>query len=547
MRDFKPKEQSLGQPVKKRSFPVAMISVLLVVVFIIVLIATSLHQQDIPKQATEPTNDPQKRIVIPLELPLTFLSNDAPQQLAIQLPDESLSVNDDSHAKVMLLSWDTSQTKEQPTPIYENLINEPFTDQRQQVGKTQLNVAQSAANKQPTANQQPTSQQSTAKQSATNQRVTANESLPVKSTKTISHQIRSGENLFVIFKQYGISTQYIHDLLAIRRHAKVLSHIQLGKTIVLTTSKNNELIELQYPIDKLQTLHISEVKDAFVVAVIKQDITRKIQQVSGEIKYSLFSAANKAGISDQLTMKLANIFGWDIDFALDIRTGDRFSVIFESLYVDGKKIGDGEILAAEFMNMGKLFQAVRYVDKLGHASYYTPQGTSLRKAFLRTPVEFSRISSRFYLKRWHPLLHRVKAHRGVDYAAAHGTPIKATGDGIIRHRARKGGYGKTIIIQHGNKYSTVYAHMSRYKKGFRTGSHIRQGQIIGYIGSTGLATGPHLHYEFRVNGVYRNPLTVTLPQAKSITKSQIATFRKTIEPLVSQLENNRPIIVALQK
>jgi murein DD-endopeptidase MepM/ murein hydrolase activator NlpD len=245
-----------------------------------------------------------------------------------------------------------------------------------------------------------------------------------------------------------------------------------------------------------------------------------------------------------MTMELAGIFGWDIDFALDIRKGDQFTVLYEELYLDGERIGNGDILAAEFINQGRRYQAVRYTDAGGKTDFYSLDGKSMRKAFLRTPVEFSRISSGFSLGRKHPILNKIRAHKGVDYAAATGTPIKATSNGKIVHRGKKGGYGNTIIIQHGTKYSTLYAHMSKFRGGLKTGSHVKQGQVIGYIGSSGLATGPHLHYEFRVDGVHRDPLKVKLPGSEPLDSKYLADFSRKAESLLAQLDLVRNVQVA---
>ncbi len=235
-------------------------------------------------------------------------------------------------------------------------------------------------------------------------------------------------------------------------------------------------------------------------------------------------------------MELAAIFGWDVDFALDIRAGDSFTVVYEELYLNGEKLRDGDILAAEFNNRGKRYRAIRYQDPRGRTEYYSPDGKNMRKAFLRTPVAFTRISSRFSLGRKHPILHHIRAHKGVDYAAPRGTPIKATGDGKIVFRGRKGGYGNTIIIQHGGRYSTLYAHMSRFARSLRTGRRVRQGQVIGYVGSTGLATGPHLHYEFRINGAHHNPLTVRLPDASPLPRKYRRNFKASTAPYLAQLD-----------
>ena len=219
-------------------------------------------------------------------------------------------------------------------------------------------------------------------------------------------------------------------------------------------------------------------------------------------------------------MELADILGWDIDFALDIRRGDEFYIMFEEKFLEGEKVDNGNILLAQFINQGKEITAIRYENESEEVDYFNPDGLSMRKTFRRNPLDIVRITSRFNLKRKHPVLHKIRAHRGVDYAASTGTPIRATGDGKVINARRKGGFGNTVIIQHGQKYNTLYAHLSKYGKGIKEGRYVKQGQIIGYVGSTGLATGPHLHYEFRVNGVHRNPLTVSLPSAKPIKASE---------------------------
>ena len=235
-------------------------------------------------------------------------------------------------------------------------------------------------------------------------------------------------------------------------------------------------------------------------------------------------------------MEMAEIFGWDIDFSLDIRAGDEFLVLYEELYENGDKVGDGNILAAEFINQKKSYRAVRYENPNGRVAYFAPDGLSMRKAFLRSPVKFGRVSSRFNLKRLHPVLHKIRAHRGVDYAAPRGTPIRASGDGKVIFVGRKGGYGRTVMLRHGSTYTTLYAHMNGYAKGVRSGRRVNQGQVIGYIGSSGLATGPHLHYEFRVRGVHRNPLTVKLPQAAPVPREHKHDFIEKTRSFVTQLD-----------
>jgi murein DD-endopeptidase MepM/ murein hydrolase activator NlpD len=255
----------------------------------------------------------------------------------------------------------------------------------------------------------------------------------------------------------------------------------------------------------------------------------------GEIDSSLFEAGATAGIGDRTTMDMAGIFEWDIDFIQDVREGDTFTVIYEELWRDGVKLRDGEIVAAEFVNQGKSFRAARFRDESGRASYFTPEGRSVRKAFIRAPLNFTRISSNFNPNRRHPVLNTIRAHRGVDYAAPTGTPIRAAGEGKVLFRGVQGGYGNTIVLQHGGNITTLYGHLSRFGNA-RAGGRVRQGDVIGYVGKSGLATGPHLHYEYRVNGVHRNPRTVALPPADPIAADQQTEFTVATEPLWRQLD-----------
>ncbi len=356
--------------------------------------------------------------------------------------------------------------------------------------------------------------------------------------------IKNGDTVAGIFSRLGLSPQQLQALLEQDGAARNLKKIYPGQKLRVITSAQNELEKLVYQIDKLSTLEITRNGDKFDVSTAHRTPEQRTMHATGIIDSSLFMAASKAGISDKLIMELAGIFGWDIDFALDIRKGDRFTILYEDQYIDGEFIGHGNILAAEFINNDKPFHAIRYTDSGGKTDYYSLDGKSMRKAFLRTPVEIARISSRFNLKRRHPVLNKIRAHKGVDYAAPRGTPIRATGDGKIVHRGRKGGFGNTVILQHGSKYTTLYAHLSKYRKGQRVGKRVKQGQIIGYIGSTGLATGPHLHYEFRVNGAHRDPLRVKLPGAKPLQKKYLTDFNDKAQNLLAQLDLVRNIRVA---
>jgi murein DD-endopeptidase MepM/ murein hydrolase activator NlpD len=358
--------------------------------------------------------------------------------------------------------------------------------------------------------------------------------------------VQAGDSLARIFSRREIPARQLHELIASSKEAKKLTHIYPGQKIRMRTTAERGLMELVYEIDALNQLHVIREDDTFRTQLVEREPERRTAKAEANIEDNLFLAAQKARLPENIIMELAGIFGWDIDFALDIRKGDRFALLYEELYLDGDRIGTGDILAAEFVNRDKVYQAVRYTDERGHTDYYDPTGRSMRKDFLRTPVDFTRISSRFSLGRKHPILNRIRAHRGVDYAAPTGTPVKATGNGKIVLRGRKGGYGNTIVVRHGSTYSTLYAHLSRFASGLKTGSRVRQGQIIGYVGSTGLATGPHLHYEFHVNGVHRNPLTVKLPPAAPLPKQYREDFKLTSESLLAELKLAKTPTVALR-
>jgi len=348
-------------------------------------------------------------------------------------------------------------------------------------------------------------------------------------------KVKSGDNMASIFSRLGISASTLHSILHINQSTRRFAQIRPGNILRFQLDDQTTLHQLLYPYDIAKSLHIQKAGTTYSAKTLTKTLETRIAHASAKIESSLFLAGQAAGLSDNMTMRIANIFGWDVDFALDIRNGDHFTVIYEEIYLDDKKLKDGNILAAEFHNNGKSFRAIRYKDSSGYAQYYSPNGMSMRKAFLRSPVEFSRISSRFSLGRKHPILNKIRAHKGVDYAARRGTPIKSTGDGKIIFKGNKGGYGKTIIIKHGSAYSTLYAHMRSYNKKSRVGSRVKQGQVIGYIGSSGLATGPHLHFEFRVNGAHRNPLTVRLPKASPLPKKYREDFEDKANKMVAQL------------
>jgi len=360
----------------------------------------------------------------------------------------------------------------------------------------------------------------------------------------ITTKIKRGDSLAAIFKRHKLNAGELHRIMKLDKETRQLRNIQPGQIIRLQIDDDNAIQILAYDINKFETLAIHRDGDNFVSSYHHKDVEKRVNHAAGTIQSSLFEAGGDAGLSVQLTMELAYIFGWDVDFALDIRKDDQFTVMYEEHFLEGNKVNEGPIVAAEFINQGKVYRAIRYTDASGRSDYYSPKGLSMRKAFLRTPVDFRRISSRFG-KRKHPVLNRMRLHKGVDYTAPRGTPIRASGDGKVVHKGRKGGYGRAVILKHGGRYSTLYAHMNSYKRGIRVGKRIKQGQVIGYVGSSGRATGPHLHYEFRVNGVHRNPLTVRLPNAQPINKRYKQAFIDHANAILAQLEMHTKTNIAL--
>ncbi len=350
--------------------------------------------------------------------------------------------------------------------------------------------------------------------------------------------VRSGDNLAAVFKRAGLTPRDVHEVVNADQPANQLTRIFPGDEIYLQVTPDGELLGLRYAMDETRTLHLERGGDGGLATRVETiTLERRVAEAEGRIESSLYNAGLEAGLDDRLIMELAGIFGWDIDFALDLRRNDNFVVVYEELYRDGRKVRNGNILAAEFVNRGERFRALRYETAEGESNYYTPDGRSMRKAFLRTPTDFTRVSSEFNPNRVHPVYGTKRPHRGTDYAAPPGTPIKAAGDGKIIERGRKGGYGNTVVLKHGTRYTTLYAHMRGFARGHSVGDRVKQGEIIGYVGSTGLSTGPHLHYEFRVDGVHRNPRTVDLPEAEPIAERYRADFDQSTEALIAQLDS----------
>jgi murein DD-endopeptidase MepM/ murein hydrolase activator NlpD len=360
---------------------------------------------------------------------------------------------------------------------------------------------------------------------------------------TIEVIVSRNDTLDAIFRRMALDTA---DLAAIRQLPGIrqsLDFLKPGDAIKVTHA-DGAIRELTRKVSETQTLTVVRKDEGFAAKMIDNPVETRIRTATASIDSSLFQAAEAAAISDTVALKLANVFAWDIDFVLDIREGDRFTAVYEQIYQDGKYLRDGEVLAAEFVNAGKVYRAVRFVSDTGHAGYYSPDGAPMRKAFLRAPVEFTRVSSGFNPHRLHPILNLIRGHMGIDYAAPTGTPVHAAGDGRVAFAGRRGGYGNAIILAHSNSVSTLYGHMSRFAKLARVGTRVQQGDVIGYVGMTGLATGPHLHYEYLVNGVHKNPQTVQLVGAEPLRAAALAKFRDAVAPLLADLPTQTAPAVA---
>ncbi len=352
-------------------------------------------------------------------------------------------------------------------------------------------------------------------------------------------RVRAGDSLARIFKRVSLPPGDLAAVLESGSLSAALKRIYPDNELRFITSSDGRLMKLSYAVDRLHTLEFARQDTHFVARRITRKADVATAYKHGTIDQSLFATSQRIGLSDAVTLRLAQIFQWDVDFVLDIRNGDEFSMLFEETYVNDEFVGYGKILAAEFINRATRYRAVYYVDASGRGDYYSASGESMRKAFLRAPVEFSRISSNFNLRRFHPIQKRVMPHRGIDYVAPTGTPILAAGDGRVVSATRTVPNGNYIVVQHGNSIQTKYLHLSKFGRGIRSGSRVSQGQVIGYVGATGWATAPHLHYEFLVNGTHRNPRTVALPKAQPVPASELARFRTQSVALLAQLDSHR--------
>ena len=359
--------------------------------------------------------------------------------------------------------------------------------------------------------------------------------------------VAKGDTLSTLFQKVGLPASAVAEVMASDTQASQFSKLRHGQMLEFELGPDGQLQSLHTKLSDLETIRLSRAATGFAFERETNKPVMREAYAHGVITSNLSVAAQRAGLSHKQVSDLAAIFGYDIDFAQDIRHGDEFEVIYEQRVLKGRVVGTGNILSARFVSRGKSYTAVRYTSKQGTTNYYTAAGDSMRKAFVRSPVDFARISSRFSGGRKHPILNKIRAHQGVDYAAPRGTPIKATGDGKIFMAGRKGGYGNVVIIQHGKTYRTLYGHMQGFAKGIRNGVAVRQGQVIGYIGTTGLSTGPHVHYEFQVNGVHVDPLGQKLPMADPIAKAERGRFMQQSQPLMARMEQEKATMLASKR
>lgn len=350
-------------------------------------------------------------------------------------------------------------------------------------------------------------------------------------------KVRGGDTLARILTSRGHAPLTVHNIVESGPAARELASIKAGATLNVATDTQGELREITYAPDPYRVVNVRRNENgAFESTVVEKPTVTVTRFAEGVVEESLFGAGKQAGVSDTVILEMADAFGYDIDFALEVQQGDTFRVMYEEILVDGVRVRDGLVLAAEFVNRGTTYRAVHYKTADGRSGYYTPEGMAMRRAFLRTPVDFARISSRFSRARMHPVLHTMRAHKGVDYAAARGTPVKATADGSIQYAGNKGGYGRVVILRHGNQQTTLYAHLDRFAQNVRSGGRVKQGQVIGYVGASGLASGPHLHYEFQVNGRHVDPLKVKTSQAAPIAAAEKQAFLAEAGRLVAMLD-----------
>ncbi len=350
-----------------------------------------------------------------------------------------------------------------------------------------------------------------------------------------SEYVQRGDTVAELLHRMNVEDAAAGEYLRRDLAAASLRQLAVGRAVQAETAADGSLLALRYLDNSGNQVVTEKSPGGFTTSVLPAQLEQRLLMRTGEISSSLYAATDAVGLPETIANQMAEIFGGDIDFHRDLRKGDTFSVVYQMNYSNGEPVSAGRIHAAEFINQGEAYRVVYYQPDSGHGDYYTPEGKSVRKAFLRSPLEFSRVSSGFSLSRFHPVLNKWRAHKGVDYAAATGTKVRVTADGSVSFAGNKSGYGQVVIVQHQGRYTTVYGHLSRFAKGLRRGQRVNQGEIIGYVGMTGLATGPHLHYEFLVNSQHRDPLRVAMPDAAPIINVQKVAFQEATGSLIARL------------
>ncbi len=359
-----------------------------------------------------------------------------------------------------------------------------------------------------------------------------------------NERIQRGDTVAELLLRLNVEDQAASDYLRKDKAAESLRRLSVGKEVQAETDANGALLALRYLNNDANQIVVEKSGNGFRTRTLPAVTEKRVQIRTGEIKTTLFAATDEVGLPDPAANQLSDIFGGDVDFHRDLRKGDKFTVIYEMNYINGEPARTGRILSAEFVNHGHTYRAAYYQTTEFTGDYYSPDGKSMHKAFLRSPLEFSRVSSVFSKSRFHPILNKWRSHKGVDYAAAIGTKVKVTSDGVVSFVGNQGGYGNVVMVTHQGHFTTVYGHLSRFASGLRKGQRLGQGQIVGYVGMTGMTTGPHLHYEFKLNGIQRDPLKVALPDGKPISEAQKTSFADRTRDLFGQLDTFRNTRIA---
>ncbi|MFZ5523065.1 MAG: peptidoglycan DD-metalloendopeptidase family protein [Pseudomonadota bacterium] len=350
-----------------------------------------------------------------------------------------------------------------------------------------------------------------------------------------SERVQRGDTVAELLSRLNIEDPDASNYLRSAPATESFRKLAVGKEIQAETSATGGLISLRYLSNNDEQILIDKQNSAFKTNTLPAQLEKRLFVRTGEIKTNLYAAADAAGMPEAAANQLYELFSGDIDFHHDLRVGDKFTAVYEMNYHNGALLNTGRILSAEFINQGQVYRAIYFQEDAQHGDYYTPEGKSVRKAFLRSPIEYSRVSSGFSNSRFHPILNKWRSHKGVDFAAPAGTKVKSTADGVVTYVGKEGGYGNVVRINHQGRYTTVYGHLSRFAQNLHKGQRVVQGEVIGYVGMTGLATGPHLHYEFKINGQQHNPMRVALPDAKPISSIYQAAFQSVADDFVARL------------